>query len=197
MDRVLVVAPHTDDGEFGAGATIAGYIARGVEVYYVAFATGTADYSECYAATAVLGIDRDRVAIYDFKTRELSFRRQMILDRLIALKHEVKPTIALVPSVRDTHQDHCTVAEECIRAFKDISVLAYEIPWNDWDFKPQYYVTFPDFELSRKIEAIEQYRSQDGRYYSSPEFIKSLAVVRGTQVKAKYAEAFEVIRWID
>ena len=37
ISRVLVLAPHTDDGEFGCGGTIARFIKEGVEVHYVAF----------------------------------------------------------------------------------------------------------------------------------------------------------------
>lgn len=37
--RALVLAPHTDDGELGAGGTLAKMIEAGVEVYYAAFST--------------------------------------------------------------------------------------------------------------------------------------------------------------
>ena len=35
--RALVLAPHTDDGEFGCGGTISKLIASGCEVHYAAF----------------------------------------------------------------------------------------------------------------------------------------------------------------
>jgi len=194
---MLVIAPHADDGEFGAGALISKCATQDADIYYAAFAAGTTNDSECLAATSVLGIPNKNVEVYEYKTREFSYSRQSILDKLIALKAAIRPSIVLVPSVRDTHQDHRVVAEECVRAFKDISVLAYELPWNDWDFKPRHYSTFDDLHLGLKLEAIAKYRSQEERYYANPDFIRSLAVVRGTQVKAKYAEAFEVIRWID
>ena len=37
--KILVLAPHTDDGELGAGGTIAKFIESGSEVYYAAFST--------------------------------------------------------------------------------------------------------------------------------------------------------------
>ena len=37
--RILVLAPHTDDGEFGCGGSIAKFINEGRQVYYVAFST--------------------------------------------------------------------------------------------------------------------------------------------------------------
>ena len=35
--KILVLAPHTDDGELGCGASIAKFCAEGREVYYAAF----------------------------------------------------------------------------------------------------------------------------------------------------------------
>jgi len=35
--RILVFSPHTDDGEFGCGASIARFIKEGTDVYYAAF----------------------------------------------------------------------------------------------------------------------------------------------------------------
>ena len=37
--NILVLAPHTDDGEFGCGGSIAKFIEAGDQVYYVAFST--------------------------------------------------------------------------------------------------------------------------------------------------------------
>lgn len=34
---VLVLAPHTDDGEFGCGGSIAKFVRQGARVVYVAF----------------------------------------------------------------------------------------------------------------------------------------------------------------
>ncbi len=34
------------------------------------------------------------------------------------------------------------------------------------------------------------------RSYLNPDFIRGLALTRGTQIEEKYAEAFEVIKWV-
>ena len=41
MKRALVLAPHTDDGEFGCGGTMARLVEGGCEVRYVAFSIAT------------------------------------------------------------------------------------------------------------------------------------------------------------
>ena len=37
IQRVLVLALHTDDGEFGCGGTIARLVEEGTQLWYVAF----------------------------------------------------------------------------------------------------------------------------------------------------------------
>ena len=64
--RALVLAPHTDDGEFGCGGTMARLVEEGAEVRYVAFSIATKSLPEGFApdtlarevceATAELGI---------------------------------------------------------------------------------------------------------------------------------------------
>lgn len=70
------------------------------------------------------------------------------------------------------------------------------MPQNNMTFNTQMFVRLEHDDIGKKIEALESYRSQDGRPYLTREFIWSLARVRGMQAGSKYAETFEVIRWI-
>jgi LmbE family N-acetylglucosaminyl deacetylase len=98
--------------------------------------------------------------------------------------------------LEDLHQDHSTIAKEGLRAFKMKSILGYEIPWNNINFTTQSFIVFDKTHLVRKLNALSCYESQKHRYYASKDFITSLARTRGTQIGVKYAEVFEVIRWI-
>src|SRR5581483_8623498 len=44
--RALVLAPHTDDGEFGCGGTMARLVDAGCEVRYIAFSIATRSLPE-------------------------------------------------------------------------------------------------------------------------------------------------------
>jgi len=46
------------------------------------------------------------------------------------------------------------------------------------------------------MKTLSCYVSQRSKSYCSEEFIRSLAMIRGTQIGQKYAEVFEVVRWI-
>jgi len=74
--------------------------------------------------------------------------------------------------------------------------LGYEIPWNNITFHTQSFIKLEERHIIKKIEALKAYKSQQGRFYANEEFIRSLAITRGTQISVKYAEAFEVIRWV-
>ncbi|MCU0421837.1 MAG: PIG-L family deacetylase [Bacteroidia bacterium] len=204
--KVLVLAPHTDDGELGAGGTIAKLIESGAEVYYAAFSTAEESVPEGFpkdilktevkAATEKLGIKKENLFIFNFRVRKLNYSRQEILEELVQLKNKYKFDLVLLPSVEDIHQDHSTIANEGIRAFKNTSIFAYELIWNNLSFKTQFFSILSEAHVNSKINALAEYKSQGKRDYMSDEFIRSLARVRGVQIGTKYAECFEVIRLI-
>lgn len=207
MKKILVLAPHTDDGEFGCGGTINKLISEGNEVYYVAFSAceqsvlpqfpSNVLITEVKAATKVLGIKPENLILKDYEVRTFNFRRQEILDDIIKLRHEIQPDMIFIPALTDIHQDHKTVAEEALRAFKFSTILSYEMPWNNISFQTSCFYELSDEHIDVKIEALKKYESQAHRAYSSENFIKSLATVRGVQISVKYAETFEIIRWIN
>ena len=203
--RVFVLAPHTDDGELGAGASICKMIEAGSEVYYFAFSTAEKSVpknfpsdilkSEVYSATGCLGIQPQNVFVYDYEVRKLNYSRQMILEDLIAKRNEISPDLVLLPSSSDIHQDHDTVAMEGVRAFKNTTILGYELIWNNLDFRGSCFVEIDERHLQKKIHSLQEYRSQIGKQYMSEDFVRSLARTRGVQTGREYAECFEVVRW--
>ncbi len=206
MDRILILAPHTDDGELGCGGTIAKFIEEGREVYYIAFSSAKKSLPQGYPddtlvkevkeATKILGIKRENLILFDYEVRKFSYVRQDILEDMVKLKRKLDPDMVFMPSLNDLHQDHQTVANEALRAFKETSILAYELPWNNIIFRTEGFVPLEKKHVDRKIEALKKYKSQRHRNYLSAEFIYGLAKARGTQIKREFAEAFEVIRYV-
>ncbi|MFA7097833.1 MAG: PIG-L deacetylase family protein [Gammaproteobacteria bacterium] len=204
--KVLVLAPHTDDGEFGCGATISRLIQEGKKVFYAAFSLAEESVPKGYPknvletevkkATKVLGVDPDNLLIFRYKVRNFAQERQAILEDLVKLNMELLPDLVFMPSLNDLHQDHTTIANEGLRAFKKTTILCYELPWNNVVFSNNCFLKFGDTELNKKIDALKCYKSQHSRNYASEEFIRGLAVTRGTQIGARYAEVFEVIRMV-
>ena len=97
--KILVVSPHTDDGELGCGGSIAKFIEEGNDVEYIALSCCEKSVPEgCPSdilkrevkkATKVLGITQP--ILFDFEVREFPKFRQEILDTLIRLKNKIQP----------------------------------------------------------------------------------------------------------
>lgn len=204
--RILVLAPHTDDGELGAGGTIAKWCEDGDEVFYAAFSTADESLpdgfpkgtlkAEVAAATNELGIPSTNLIIYNYEVRKLSYSRQAILEDMVKLRSDIKPDIVLCPCIEDVHQDHSTIANEALRAFKNNTMLSYELIWNNISFYARCFVKLTERHLDRKAASLQKYVSQAHRPYMSYDFVRSLAVSRGIQIGVPFAEAFEVQRWI-
>lgn len=206
IKKALILAPHTDDGEFGCGGSISKMIEQGIEVYYVAFSACEQSVlpefpkdiliTEVKNATQVLGIKNENLILFKYKVRTFNFHRQEILDDIISLRKKINPDIVFIPSLNDIHQDHATIASEAVRAFKFINILSYEMPWNNFNFSTTNFILLNERHIKIKVEALKEYKSQAHRPYANEEFIKSLAMTRGVQIGRKYAEVFEVIRLI-
>jgi LmbE family N-acetylglucosaminyl deacetylase len=204
--KILVLAPHTDDGELGCGGFISRAIEDGVEVYYAAFSTAGESVRDSFpkdilttevkAATLKLGIRPENLLIYNYTVRKLNYVRQEILEQLIELRNSNHFDLVLMPSLNDIHQDHQTIAQEGLRAFKQTNILGYELIWNNLSFNTQCFVQLEERHINSKAIALQEYKSQSHRDYMSEEFIFALARTRGVQIGCAYAEAFEVIRKI-
>ena len=204
--RILILAPHTDDGELGCGATIAKLTSLGKEVFYAAFCLCSKSLPpsfpsntlemECRKATSVLGIPPSRLVLFNYEVRELPQSRQKILEELLKLNKDIHPEMVLLPAVSDIHQDHQVIHQEAMRSFKNTTFAGYELPWNNYRFHTNLFVRISDYDLDKKIKSLKAYDSQSQKNYMKEDFIRSLATVRGIQANSTHAEAFEVYRWI-
>ena len=204
--KILVLAPHTDDAELGCGGTIAKFLEDGSEVFVAVFSTAEESVpkgspqdileKEFYQAMETMKISKKHLFVYKYKVRKLSYFRQDILEELVKLRDLINPDLVLLPSGQDVHQDHQVIHSEGIRAFKNLSILGYELPWNHITFSTQAFMELEYRHIAAKWKALESYTSQIKlqKPYFTKEFIEGLAKVRGTQINKDWAEAFEVLR---
>ncbi len=204
--KVLIIAPHLDDGKLGCGGTIIKLLHQGMYIYYVAFSIGdiTNEFNvntsilltECKEACKILGIPEDKLILKLFPFRKLNQHRQEILEILIDLKRKINPDIVFMPSSQSIHQDHKAIYLEGIRAFKYKTCYGYDLPWDTDNFKTSCFFVLDKSQLHLKIESLKMYASLNHKTYMEENFLKGLARVRGTQINVEFAEAFEVIRTV-
>jgi len=201
--RVLVLSPHPDDADFGAGGYISKLLQQNIDLTWVVFSScdeslpngfdkGSAlkEFEEMTLHHAVNSI------ILDYPVRHFPSYRQEILESLCELGRLYGPNLVLCPCLGDLHQDHATIAQEAFRAFKYVSVLGYEIFWNNTCFSPNYFVPLSKQEVDAKWDMCSHYKSQLFKGKIHKEIVFSLAEVRGSMINRPYAEAFEVIRMV-
>lgn len=202
--KFLILAPHTDDGEFGCGGTTARLLENGVEGHYISFSICEESVPDEYpkdilqteleTATSILGFKKENVHSLRYPVRKFNYQRQEILEDIIKFRNTINPDLVFIPSLNDIHQDHKVIAEEGVRAFKNASILSYELLWNIISFNHTCFFELSQAHMETKVLAIQAYESQKKRKYSSAEFIKSQAIVRGVQAGCDLAEVFEVVR---
>ena len=78
-------------------------------------------------ATSKLGIKEKNLVIFNYQVRKLNYSRQDVLEDLIKLRNINDFDLVLTPSLQDIHQDHATIAQESLRAFKNTTILGYEL----------------------------------------------------------------------
>jgi N-acetylglucosamine malate deacetylase 1 len=197
---VLAVAPHVDDVELGAGATVH-QLGQNNTVYYIALSLPpqverNVFLSEFEASTVALGVDPKRIIVRDYDPRNLFDSRSEILQLFYDLSNELKPDLVLIPNSLDIHQSHEVVHAEARRAFKYTTLLGYELPWNSMDFSMDVFITLSKENVDAKLAAINSYKTQKHRMFFSNDIVGDLARVRGKQIGHQYAECFELIRLI-
>lgn len=199
FDNVLVLSPHTDDGELGAGGTISRLIEEGSRVHYVAFSAPHDELrGECLRSLKRLGTETNgaHVSILKFERRKFHVNRQAILQWLYDFNEQNQPDLVLTPCRADVHQDHQTITGEVVRAFKRCSIFGYILRWNCVMIREDVTIQLEDRHVRSKIAALSQYDSQSSRVYFDPEYQRHEAYVRGLGFPSHYAEAFEMIRLV-
>ncbi len=133
------MAPHTDDGEFGCGGSIAKFIDEGKEAYYVAFSTAKKSLPEGWPkniletevkeATKRIGIPPANLIVYKHEVRKLNYIRQEILEELVKIKKELNPDLVFLPSSnkkKGTHKFFPPYALSKTNSFFFLSPLSFE-----------------------------------------------------------------------
>lgn len=210
----LIVAPHPDDAELGAGGTILLLKNQGARVGVLDLTNGEPTphgspeirQRETDAASAILGLDwrgnlglPNRSLLADLESRR----------KLAGALRELRPRILFAPYWEDSHPDH-TAASELVDAARFWAKLTRtDLPGEPhYPLRIYYYFTVhlrlhprPSFilditpHLEKKMEALRCYRSQfiEGRSPTPPTLLDDLrdrSRYWGWAIGAGYGEPF-------
>jgi len=199
--RIIFLGAHPDDIELGCGALIA-HITSHTDIRCVTLSDNQLNpklknlVNEHYRSMEVLGVSREKIKLGGFETRRFPQQRQEILEYLFQLNHDYKPELVFVHTKADLHQDHVTVTEETLRAFRGTSILGYDVIRSSYGFFPNFLVEVDEQDVELKIKALGEYVTYKDTYYFDPQVTKSILVRNGTIAERKFAEGFDILRVI-
>jgi LmbE family N-acetylglucosaminyl deacetylase len=197
--RVLFLGAHPDDIEIGCGALLH-HIVRQTNVLCVTLSDNQKNpdlknvKAEHYQALAVLGIPEDKIVFGPFTTRVFPNARQEILEYFLQLRKDFDPDLIFVHSKQDIHQDHLTMTDEALRAFRGITVLGFDVVRSSYGFFPHFLVEVTEEDVNKKIEALSKYETYRDRYYFNSEVTRSIMVRHGALAECPFAEGFDILR---
>ena len=197
--RVLFLGAHPDDIELGCGALIH-HIAHMSEVLCVTLSDNQKNHllknvvNEGYKAMAVLGVKKDNVVFGKFTTRIFQEARQEILEYFLKLRKDFDPEIIFVHSKQDVHQDHNTMTDESLRAYRGITLLGFDVVRSSYGFFPNFLAEVSEEDVNAKVKALSQYETYRDRYYFNSELTRSIMVRHGALAEVPFAEGFDILR---
>jgi len=197
--RVLFLGAHPDDIELGCGALIHN-IAKKTEILCVTLSDNQRNpdlknvKDEQIESMKILGVPQEKVLFGPFTTRVFPDARQDILEYFLKLRRDFKPDLIFVHSKQDVHQDHNTMTDEALRAFRGITVLGFDVVRSSYGFFPHFLVEVTEEDVDKKIEALSQYETYKDRYYFNSELSRSIMVRHGALAEVPFAEGFDILR---
>ena len=205
MDK-LIISPHIDDDILGCG----GIIDSNTMVLYCGMDESHIPERPNYSDRLNEAKDASEFLGHKFHVLNNKVNYYKIQDLLPSFEKFIskqKPKEIYIP-YPSYNQDHRVVYESILTALRPHDknffvkkVLVYEQPHVYlWDYsdningkmKPNYFVPI---DIERKIKAYKLMPTQV-RSFRSPETLRSIAQLRGQQSNSKYAEAFQIIRWV-
>lgn len=197
--RALFLGAHPDDIELGCGALIH-HIARHTNVLCVTLSDNQKNpalknvVDEHYQSMAILGVPRESVVVGEFTTRIFPEVRQDILEYFLKLRKDFQPEIIFVHSKADVHQDHNTMTEEALRAFRGITLLGFDVVRSSYGFFPHFLVEVSAADVAAKLEALSQYKTYADKYYFERDLLRATMVRHGALAECPFAEGFDILR---
>ncbi len=197
--KVLFLGAHPDDIELGCGALLH-HIAKETDVLCVTLSDNQKNpdlrnvKGEHLKSMKILGVPEEKIILGPFTTRVFPVARQEILEYFLKLRKEFNPDLIFTHSKQDVHQDHNTMTDEALRAFRGITVLGFDVVRSSYGFFPHFLVEVTEEDVNAKINALAEYETYRDRYYFNSELTRSIMVRHGALAERPLAEGFDILR---
>lgn len=222
MKKVIIISAHPDDEVLGAGGTILRHTSNGDQVFWL-ITTNISEnqgfdpdlvegrQKEIKKVEQMLGISKTFLLNYPTMSLSSSSVNEMV-PRISKVFKEVEPEVIYCMNRSDAHSDHRFTFDAVIACTKSFrypyikKVLMYEcisetefapaLP--EKQFMPNYFVDISEY-FEKKIEVMRIYESElgDHPFPRSERNLEALATFRGASAGVNFAEAFQLIKYIE
>ncbi len=208
--NILAIGAHFDDVELGCGGALARHVQQGDDVYvFVATVSGFSNHYneevrlnetalvEAREAMDVIGVKE--LLCGNFGTLEVEFVDELNIE-ILKIVQEKKIDQVYAHWTGDIHHDHQAVAKASLHSCRHVPrLLMYRSNWyhSTLEFRGNFYVDITQcWEIKEQaIRAHVTELDRTGEKWIS--FFKNEAENAGQRIGVKYAEVFEVVKWIE
>jgi LmbE family N-acetylglucosaminyl deacetylase len=208
--NILAIGAHFDDVELGCGGTLARHVQKGDNVYvFVATISGFVNQynqevrsnenalAEARNAMSILGIKE--LLCGNFKTLEVEFVDALNIE-ILKIVQEKKIDQVYAHWTGDIHHDHQAVAKASLHSCRHVPrLLMYRSNWyhSVLEFRGNFYVDISQYwEIKQKaIRAHVTEVDRTGEKWIN--FFRNEAENAGQRIGVKYAEVFEVVKFLN
>jgi hypothetical protein len=224
--KILAIVSHPDDEIIGCGGSLIKHVKQGDTVKVIFTSESEMARNKDLHKVRKSSLLRQKIALNISKIlkfekpiflnfKNLSLTRQEVTEMNASLKQIIekyKPSIIYTHTPKDIHHDHRKTFEATIIATKPQNsflikkILTFEIPSStDCNFSNEIKNFFPNYfvniknEINLKIKILKKYKEEIKSYPNSRSLkgIANLNMYRGNVVSLNFAEAFELIRYVD
>lgn len=220
--KIIVISAHPDDETLGVGGTLLKHKCNGDLVYWLiatkisveaGFSSQRVNLRDKEIEMVTKEFGFQKVFQLNYLTMSLtSSSLQSLIPEISNIFAEIEPEIIYLLNRSDAHSDHRILFESVVACTKSFRypfvkrVLLYEcISETEFApalpervFQPNYYVDIsPYFQEKARILQIFQSEIGEHPFPRSIKNLEALAIFRGASVGVEYAEAFQLIKFID
>ena len=215
-NRILCIAPHSDDETLGCGGTLLRHIAEGDEVYWCIVteakppvitqtdvkrrAAQIQAVAEYYGFSETHSLGFPAASLSELPERD-------IIEALKSMMTDIDPGVIYLNNGTDAHSDHAIVFRTAMSALKPFRtgkavrrILTYETISETEQapgkaFSPNVFTDITE-TIEGKLDAFAHYQTEIQACPLPREAtaIRALARFRGATIAVEYAEAFMLIR---
>lgn len=222
MKNIIVVSAHPDDEVIGAGGTLLKHRANGDKIHWLIITNVFEDkgFTKERVESRAKEIEKVAKMFGMSSVHQLNYPTMMLsssslltmVPEISAVFNEVKPEIVYCVNRSDAHSDHRVTFDAvmaCTKSFRYPfvkQVLMYEcISETEFGanlaenvFLPNYFVDISAY-FAKKMEITAVYESEIGMhpFPRNTRNIEAIATFRGATAGVEYAEAFQLVKYID